>query len=138
MARSITTDSTHERPLRLRAREDLEFFPRSEGRQTCWVVKDPVSLRYFHLREEEYSILRWLDGRASLGDVVARFCRKFAPRRITEFGLQDFLGRLHESGLILSDRPGQAEPLLRRHREQRSREIRGGVFQRPGDPFSGT
>ncbi len=124
MARSITTDSTQQRPLRLRAREDLEFFPRSEGKQACWVVKDPVSLRYFHLREEEYSILRWLDGRASLADVVARFCRKFAPRRITEVGLQGFLGRLHESGLILSDRPGQAESLLRRRREQRNREVR--------------
>ena len=86
------TASTSRRPIGLRARRDLEFFPQLFGNRRYWVVKDPVALRYFQLREEEYSILRLLDGRTSLAGMVDRFQKKFAPRRLTESRLAHFLG----------------------------------------------
>lgn len=127
MARQRTTDSASQRPLRLRARGDLEFFPQRFGQRQYWVVKDPVTLRYFQLREEEYAILRSLDGQSSLADVLGRFHRQFAPRRLNENHLSHFLGSLHTSGLILSDHPGQAGPLLQRRHEQQSRMMRAAA-----------
>ncbi len=127
MARQRTTDSASQRPLKLRARGDLEFFPQRFGQRRYWVVKDPVTLRYFQLREEEYAILRSLDGQSSLADVLGRFHKRFAPRRLNENHLSHFLGGLHTSGLILSDHPGQAEPLLQRRHKQESRMMRAAA-----------
>lgn len=127
MARKLTTESASQRPLRLRARCDLEFFPQRFGPCQYWVVKDPVALRYFQLRDEEYSILRSLDGHASLDEVMDGFHKKFAPRRLTENRLTQFLANLHGTGLILSDYPGQAGPLLQRHREEQRRSMRAAA-----------
>ena len=38
-----------------------------------WSIKDPLALRYFQLREEEYFILRMLDGQTSIDEIQARF-----------------------------------------------------------------
>ena len=110
------------RPLAMRMRPDLELRAvRMRGRPQ-WSVKDPLALRYFQLREEEYFILRMLDGRTSIDDIQRRFERQFAPRRLEPRRLQAYLGRLHDEGLILSDPVGQgAELLLRRGKLQRQK-----------------
>ena len=58
-----------DRPLPMRMRPDLVVRLQRYGQHRQWIVKDPVSLRYFHLPEEEYSILRMLDGRVSLAEI---------------------------------------------------------------------
>ena len=121
------SESVFQRALNLRARSDLEFFPQRLGDRHYWVVKDPVTLRYFQLRDEEHAILRSLDGRSSLEDIVGQFQKRFAPRRLTGERLSHFLGNLHASGLILSDHPGQAETLLERRDEQRRRLTRAAA-----------
>lgn len=101
------SSSGAERPLPLRARPDLEFV-RQEGRAGArWVVKDPVALRYFRLRDEEYQILRALNGQATELSILASFEQRFAPRRLHAAHLRSFLGLLHRQNLILSDAPGQ-------------------------------
>ncbi|MGI6418633.1 MAG: HlyD family efflux transporter periplasmic adaptor subunit [Thermoguttaceae bacterium] len=120
-SRPPATEAATSRPLRLRARRDLVFFPQQGGAGRYWVVKDPVALRYFQLRDEECTVLRLLDGRRSLGELVDRFQTKFAPARLEESRLDRFLGSLHALGLVVSDHPGQAEPLLARRRENRRR-----------------
>ena len=86
MVRNRTGESTSQRTLRLRARNDLEFFPQRFGQHQYWVVKDPITLRYFQLREEEYTILRSLDGRSSLDDVLVRFIRDSPPDDLPRVG----------------------------------------------------
>ena len=127
MSRMRIPESASQRPLRLRVRCDLEYFPQRFGQRQYWVVKDPVTLRYFQLRDEEYSILRSLDGQSSVDDVIARFHKKFAPRRLTENMLSHFLGSLHRLGLVLSDHPGQAGPLLERRKEQQRQALRAAA-----------
>ncbi len=107
-------DTAAERPFLLRRRPDLTIVPQDYGRQRYWLVKDPVSLNYFHLREEEYAILEMLDGRTGFTEIKARFEKRFAPFRLPFEQIQAFLGRLHQCGLILSDAPGQGEQLLER------------------------
>ncbi len=107
--------------LRLRMRPDLQIRPHWYGQRRHWVVKDPLSFKYFHLLDEEHAILQMLDGRASLASIQQHFERQFAPYRISLPRLQSFLGDLHQRGLILSDAPGQGGRLLERRGQQARR-----------------
>ena len=94
--------------------------PQGEPGSRVWVVKDPVSLQYYHLAEQEYAILRMLDGHTDPCEIIKRFERQFAPQQLSTRGLHTFLAQLHAQGLILTDSPGQGEELLVRHRQRRN------------------
>ena len=113
------------RPLRLRLRRDLQAWPLEHAGRRCWGLRDPLTLRYFQLQEEEFFLLEQLDGQATLEGLRERFEERFAPLRITIGQLQSFLTMLHREGLVLSEAPGQGEQLHRREQEQCSRELRG-------------
>jgi len=103
-------------------RPDLVVRPQQVGGDRYWVVKDPVALAYFHLRDEEHAILRMLDGRATLEEIRRRFEQLFAPLELTAEHLHAFLGRLHACNLVLADSPGQGHQMLLRHHQRRRRE----------------
>lgn len=100
------------------------------GDRRYWGLKDPVSLKYYQLREEEYRIYQMLEGPVSLDDIRRRFEEEFAPKRISLPQLQSFLGMLHGEGLIITDAKGQAEELLERYKKQSRREF-WGQFANP-------
>ncbi len=112
-----------EPPLRLRGRADLAVRRQVYQGCTSWVIKDPLSLRYFRLREEEYAVLAWLDGRRSLADIKRAYDARFSPRRIEAGDLWQYIVSLHQSGLVIADAPGQGEQ-LRKRRDERSRKER--------------
>ena len=112
-------ETAAERAIGLRMRPDLKVRPQRFGRTRYWAVKDPISLKYFHLREEEYTVLSLLDGRTSM-DALRRRCEQaFAPRTFTNEQLHGFLATLHRYGLLLAETTGQGEQLLLRHDDQR-------------------
>lgn len=119
-------DSTA-RPLPIRQRGDLSVSPQWHRGQKYWVVKDPITLRYFHLRDEEYAIWKTLDGESSLANICQTFNHRFAPQRITANQVRGFLARLHRDGLVLTDAAGQGDQLIKRDRRHRSAQIRGAV-----------
>jgi len=116
-----TTASSAARPIPLRMRPDLQVREQRHAGQTWWVVKEPIGLTYARLRNEEYAVLRMLDGRSSLEEIKGRFEREFAPRRIATTELQAYLGTLHRGGLVTALGTGQGEELLRRADERRRR-----------------
>jgi putative peptide zinc metalloprotease protein len=83
------------RPLQVRCRPDLEANRHLYHGRSYWVVKEPVGLNYFRFHDEEYAILKMLDGRTSLQEIKDRFQGEFAPQRITLQDLQQFIGMLH-------------------------------------------
>jgi putative peptide zinc metalloprotease protein len=102
------------RPLRLKARTDLQVeWQTYQGRESV-VIKDPISLRYFRFEPEEYSILQSLDGQMSAAAVKEKFERQFSPQRLTFAELQQFVGMMHRNGLLISDSPGQGTELHKR------------------------
>ncbi len=113
------------RPLRLRRRADLIANKNFYDGRTYWVVKEPVGLNYFRFHEEEYYILSMLDGETSLQEIRDNFQAKFAPQRITLQDLQQFIGMLHRSGLVVSQAAGQGRQLRRRGDQKRRRERLG-------------
>jgi putative peptide zinc metalloprotease protein len=111
------------RPLRLRRRPDLESRRHKYHGRVYWVVKEPVGLNYFRFHEEEFAILNMLDGKTSLQTIKERFQAEFAPQRISLQDLQQFIGMLHRSGLVISHSSGQGKPLRRRGQQKKRREL---------------
>jgi putative peptide zinc metalloprotease protein len=113
------------RPLKLRRRPDLESRRHKYDGRAYWVVKEPVGLNYFRFHEEEFAILNMLDGETSLQSIKDRFQAEFAPQRISLQDLQQFVGMLHRSGLVISHATGQGKPLRRRGETKKRKELIG-------------
>lgn len=113
-----------QRPLPIRMRSDLIAERLLLGAEVSWVVKDPLALRYYRLQDEEFAVLSLLDGRRTAADVCESFEKAFPPQRMRPDSVMRFLGQLHQQGLVVSDAAGQGEQLVKRHKQQRWRELR--------------
>ena len=120
LADSLVSSSS--RSLRLRTRPDLVSRRHRYRGQIYWVVKEPVGLNYFRFHEEEYAILQMLDGETSLDEIKEQFEAEFPPQKITVEELQQFLGMLHRSGLVIASVPNQGRQLRKRRDERRRNE----------------
>src|SRR3972149_5913965 len=112
LADSLVSSSSRKLPIRMRP--DLRARRHRYQGRIYWVVKDPVGLQYFRFEEEEYAILQMLDGQSSLDEVAERFERQFPPQTIRTEELQQFIGMLHRSGLVITDAAGQGVQLKKR------------------------
>ncbi len=117
---SLLSSSARKTPIR--KRPDLIAQRQHYLGRTYWVVKDPIGLNYYRFQEEEYAILQWLDGHTSLDEIKERFEEEFPPQKITLEELQQFLGMLHRSGLVVADVHGQGHE-LRKRRDERKRKM---------------
>ncbi|MFH1300272.1 MAG: HlyD family efflux transporter periplasmic adaptor subunit [Planctomycetota bacterium] len=115
-------------PLRLRMRADLQVQPLQFGGKTYWGIKDPFSLQYYQLRDEEFFILKLLDGRSSFVTIRRQYEQRFPPQKLEASQLQGFLSRLHQEGLILADAFGQGEILLERRTQKQSQALRSRLM----------
>lgn len=121
LADSLVSSSARKLPIR--ARSDLSAQQQRYHGRTYWVVKDPVGMHYYRFQAEEYAILQMLDGQTSLDEIKERFEREFPPQKITLEELQQFLGMLHRSGLIVAGVAGQGLQLRKRRDERRRKEL---------------
>ncbi len=120
LADSLVSSSSRKLPVRKRL--DLRSRRHRYQGRVYWVVKDPVGLQYFRFEEEEYAILQMLDGQSSLDEIAARFEREFPPQTIRTEELQQFIGMLHRSGLVITDSAGQGLQLKKRRDERKNKE----------------
>ena len=95
-------------------RPDLQVSAQWFTRRRHWTLKDPLTLKYFHLLDEEYAILQMLDGQTSLAEIKRRYDEQFVPQRLNVARLQGLLGDLNQKGMLLVDAPGRSEHLLQR------------------------
>jgi putative peptide zinc metalloprotease protein len=117
-AASLTSSSR--RPLALRMRPDLDVQRQAWQGREYWLVKDPLTLKYYRFEDEEFALLAMLDGRTSVEEICEWFEERFAPQRIRPVELMQLAANLHRSHLVISDAAGQGEQLLdRRHQQQR-------------------
>ncbi|QDV65774.1 site-2 protease family protein [Crateriforma conspicua] len=123
LAESLVSSSS--RPLTVRKRPDLTGSRHHYQGAAYWVVKEPIGLQYFRFHDEEYFILNMLDGHVSLQQIKDGFEARFAPQKITFGDLQQFIGMLHRSGLVISNSPGQGKQLRERGRKKRNKELLG-------------
>lgn len=82
-----------ERPPKLR--DDLIVSEQETGGQKYIIVKDPVTFRYFRLREPEYFILRQFDGQTD-GDTIARRLSETFGLTVSVGAIEQFAARVDE------------------------------------------
>jgi putative peptide zinc metalloprotease protein len=112
--------STSPQRIAWKRRADLQIVPLEFGGECSWGVKDPVALSYFELRDEEYFVLRQIDGQASVAEVCARFQQRFRPLTLSPEELQRFVGQLISQGLLVAEGPGYGRALAVRRNQSLS------------------
>jgi putative peptide zinc metalloprotease protein len=109
--------------VKVRLRSDLEIEPqRYEGR-IYFVVKDPVSLRYYRLKEHERFLLRYMDGRQTLDDAQKAYELEYRPDRLKLEDLEAFAQQLITAGLAQNESPRAGKLLYERRGKRRRSEI---------------
>ncbi len=109
--------------LRVKLRPDLIVQPQFYEGMTHYVVKDPIALKYFRFKIEEYFLLQQFDGKNTLTDVKKAFERKYRPQTISIEDLTRFTAQLHEAGIAQIDSPDQAKVLIQRRRKNQWKKV---------------
>ncbi len=109
--------------LQVKLRPDLIVQPQFYEGMTHYVVKDPIALKYFRFKIEEYFLLQQFDGKNTLSDVKKAFERKYRPQTISIEDLTRFTAQLHEAGIAQIDSPDQAKVLIRRRRKNQWKKV---------------
>lgn len=107
-----------ERAVAVRARADLRAVRQLHQGVVGWIIKNPLSLDYYRLLDEEYFLLRQLDGTRTPSEIKHAFESRFAPQTIDAEEIQRYISLLHRDGLVVSAAAGQAEPLAKRGAER--------------------
>jgi putative peptide zinc metalloprotease protein len=109
--------------LKVKLRPDLVVQPQFYEGMTHYVIKDPLALKYFRFKIEEYFLLQQFDGNHTLQEVKKAFERKYRPQTISIEDLTRFVAQLHEAGIIHIDSNEQAKVLIRRRKKNRWRKV---------------
>lgn len=116
------SDLERRKQVRIRVRTDLSTSStRYEGR-TFYVIKDPVSLRYYRFKEQENFLLGLMDGTHTLDDAQKKFEERFRPERLTLEDLETFAQQLLTSGLVHNESPMSGKQLYERRFKRLRRE----------------
>src|SRR4030067_1267977 len=80
-------------------RSDLIITSQKFEGETFYVLKDPLSQKFFRIKEWEYFITQNLDGRTSPGEIINRFHEKFNLTLGTD-ALNQFIEKLDQLGFL--------------------------------------
>lgn len=117
-----STDVERRKQVKLRLRPDLEIAPqRYEGR-TFFIVKDPVSLRYYRFSEQEHFLLQLTDAAHTLDESQKEFEKRFSPERLTLVDLEQFGQQILTVGLAHNEAPQAGQQLYDRRSKRLRRE----------------
>src|SRR5688500_16252720 len=99
------SDLERRKKVRLRVRADLSITPQKYEGKTYYVVKDPVSLRYYRFKEQEYFLINTMNGKHTLDEAQKAFEKRFRPDRLTLEDLEQFGQQLLSAGLAQNESP---------------------------------
>jgi putative peptide zinc metalloprotease protein len=89
--------------LKLRLRPDLIAVEQVSPSHKKWVVKDPMSLEYFHFGEQEWFVLACLRQPTTIKEIQKRFRERFPPLQISLEEIKLFLNRIVRDNLVIID-----------------------------------
>ena len=107
----------------LRVRADLAISQSHFQGERSWIVKDPLAMKYFRLRDAEHCVLQSLDGGHSLADIKSNLSAAFPQHTFDTKQIQQLIQSFHANGLCVADAAGQANPLERRERKTRRQKL---------------
>ena len=116
--------SSSSRPLRMMMRSDLTYERQTYQGRDYWVIKDPLTLKYYRFEEEEFALLQMIDGQATPDQIKRRFDYEFAPQKISLQELHQLVGMLYRSSLLISDASQQGIELKKRCDKSKAQQLR--------------
>jgi putative peptide zinc metalloprotease protein len=119
------SDLERRKSVRVRLRRDLAIEAQKYEGRTFHVVKDPVSLRYYRLKDNEYFLLQYLDGKHTLEDAQKEYEIRYRPDRLKLEDLEQFAQQLINAGLAQNESPRAGKQLY----EQRAKRKRSEWMQ---------
>jgi putative peptide zinc metalloprotease protein len=117
------SDLDRRKTVRLRRRMDLVIAPQKYEGRTFFVVKDPVSLRYYRFKEQEHFLLQLMDGGHTLDDAQKAFETRFPPERLKLEDLEQFGQQLLNAGLVQNESPHAGKVLFDNRQKKRRLEM---------------
>src|SRR5580704_9838307 len=108
------SDLERRKQVKLRLRGDLDVAPQKYEGRTFFVVKDPVSLRYYRFKDQEHFLIQLMDGKHTLDDAQKEFEKRFRPDRLTLEDLEQFGQQLLSAGLAQNESPQAGKQLFDR------------------------
>lgn len=115
-------DVERRKKVRIRIRRDLDIHKQKYEGRTYYVVKDPVSLRYYRFKEQERFLIDLMDGKHTLDDAQKAYEKRFSPERLTLEDLEAFAQQLLTSGLAQNESPQAGKQLFDRRKKRRRSE----------------
>lgn len=98
-----------------RSRKDLQSKISTRNGVRVHDVKDPVSLSYYELRDEEAFVLSQLHHPVSTLELCESFHQQFRPQTLSPEELVRFIGQLVQQGLLVAQQPGYGRSLAARN-----------------------
>ena len=96
----VAAPTAHAIPWRMRV--DVVVRRQDSG---AWVVKDPLTLNYVRLSDQEMAVLRSLDGRRTASQLLQALQETWPERAFSIDDVSDFLGQLIHNQLVVSTQP---------------------------------
>src|ERR1700733_10937681 len=118
---SPASELERRKQLKIRLRRDLAIDPQKYEGKTFFVVKDPVSLRYYRLKENEHFLLDYLNGSSTLEDAQKAYEEHYRPERLKLEDLEAFAQQLIKAGLAQNESPKAGQQLYE-NRKKRKRQ----------------
>src|SRR5947207_3552398 len=116
-------DVERRKKVRIRLRGDLSITPQKYEGRTYYVVKDPVSLRYYRFKEQENFLIDYMDGTHTLDEAQKEFEKRFRPERLTLEDLESFGQQLLTAGLAQNESPQAGKQLFDRRKKRKRSEL---------------
>ncbi|MCA9295413.1 MAG: hypothetical protein KC983_02830, partial [Phycisphaerales bacterium] len=109
--------------LKPRLRTTLQTTRQHFRGQLFHVVRDPTSQQHFRLNVPAYEFIARLDGRRRVQDVWHICLDELGDAAPTQGEVIQLLSQLHQSNLLQSDHPPDAEQVFEHYRQRRQREV---------------
>ena len=77
--------------LPLSVRKDIQIEQQTYGGETFYAAKDPLTLRYYRMKELEYFIFTLLDGTREVKEIQSEVEEKFIGLKVSEAQIKEFI-----------------------------------------------
>jgi putative peptide zinc metalloprotease protein len=117
-AAAPASDLERRKKVRIHIRSDLKIAPQKYEGRTYYVVKDPVSMRYYRFKEQEHFLIRLMNGTHTLDEAQKEYEKRFRPERLTLEDLEGFAQQLLTAGLAHNESPQAGKQLFDRRKKR--------------------
>ena len=110
--------------LPLQARKDIQIEEQIYEGKTFYVAKDPLTLRYYRMKELEYFIFTLLDGTREIKDIQDDVDKRFKGLKVSEGQIKEFIIMLRNFNFLETFGPQSSGLLYQRRGLKRWAKIK--------------